>query len=228
MPDTDDDTLTEPPSSHSPMRGRLSYVVAAVAIGVLIAVVAVSVGSRDDAESADPGRTDDAVDIAADGSTGGTADGSTSTTEIPEVDTDGPFDVVLEPGPGGLLHLEVADPATPALDGAMQHCVLVTLDGPTSVEAYGCTDATAPGELVLSEPGSPRVGCAAVATRNDPAVQPAAVTSASEFDVTPAGQLPPGDYDVEVAVITGVGDGCPPADEGLERETVARTTISVG
>lgn len=249
MPDSDDAPGADPtdapvatrpaasgpatPSSPTPspmLRGRLPWVLGAIAVGIIAAVVIVSVASGDDDESADPGSTGDTVDIATDGGEGATASEDTPSdqgaTTIPEVDIEGPFDVVLEPGAGGVLHVDVADPATPALDGAAQHCVLVTLDGPASVEAYGCTDGVAPGELVLSEPGAPLVGCAAVATRSDPSV-PESVSSTSQFDISPAAELPPGDYDVEATVITGVGDGCPPADAGTERETVARTRISV-
>ncbi len=228
QPPTDADTLAtgtvetdataDEPSHGSLMRGRGLAVAAAVSLGLIAAVVIVST-NRDDSGSVD---SSEAVDIAADATTVAEAE--------PQVSTDGPFEVRLEPGDDGLLQLTVADPATPAAaDSPSQHCVLVTLSGPATVDAFGCLEAgsATSADVILSTPGEPMVGCASVTTR-EPESDVTATSATSEFVVNEGAALPQGEYEVTVVAITGIGDGCPPVDDGgVERETTARSSIVI-
>lgn len=209
--------------SGSLLRGRALAVAAAVAVGVIAAVVIVSL-NRD--SSSDDEATGDAVDIAADDTVATAPEPGTSA----EVSTEGPFDVNLGPAEDGLLQLTVDDPMTPALTNATsQHCVLVTLSGPTTVEAFGCVQAgaTDAGRLQLSSPGDPLVGCAAVATQTPPDTV-GATAATSQFVVDEGAVLPTGTYDVTVVAVTGVGDGCMPLDGSTERAATARSSIELG
>lgn len=212
-------------------RGRAAVAAAAIAVGLVAAVVIVTLTNDSGDESADPS---DAVDIASeDGTTedpGTTAerDDSAATGQW-QVTTTGPFEIALQPADAGLATITVNDPATPTLAGSdAQHCVLVTLTGPTTVETYGCTalDGTEAVELALSAPGAPIVGCAAAVT-SDAIGEPGALDATTTFEVADSSELPAGDYDVTVEAVTGTGDGCPPADGANEHLATAETTIAI-
>ncbi len=234
QPTTDANTTADP--SDTPERGSRPggsprrWVLAgagAIAVGLILAVVIVSVTSGDDDGSATTANTQD---IASDtpGASQAPAPGAEQTSSFSTV---GPFNVNIVPGSDGELLVTVADPTAPSsADTGSQVCVLATLEGPTSVEAYGCGDATTAemGELTWSVPGSPLLGCAAVATR-PPQSAIGSVDALTDLTVRPAVELPAGSYQVSVVAVTGVGDGCAPADEGgLERETTATGQITVG
>jgi hypothetical protein len=198
-------------------------------------VVIVSLTNDSNDESADPAEPADAVDIAAGDSVTedpGTT-GDDETTAAPgtwQVATTGPFEIDLQPTEAGLASITVSDPATPTLDGLdAQHCVLVTLAGPATVETFGCATVgdTETVELDLSTPGDPLVGCAAVET-NEPPGEPIPVDATTAFLISDSSGLPAGDYDVTVVAVTGTGDGCPPADGITEHEATAATTVAIG
>lgn len=212
-------------------KGRVVAAAAAIAVGLVAAVVIVSLTSESGDESADPS---DTVDIAAEEGTSKNPstdadDGPTEARDAWDVTTTGPFEIDLQPAETGLATITVNDRATPTLAGSeAQHCVLVTLTGPAMVEAYGCTalDGTGTVELALSAPGAALVGCAATAT-NEAVGEPGTVEATTTFAVSEGAELPAGDYDVTVSAVTGTGDGCPPADGSAEREATAETTITV-
>lgn len=210
-------------------KGRVVAAAAAIAVGLVAAVVIVSLTTGSGDESADPSG---AVDISAGDDTDSTAadEPAADAPEAWEVTTTGPFEIDLQPAEEGLATITVHDPATPTLAGSdPQHCVLVTLAGPATVETYGCTtvDGTGTVALTLSAPGEANVGCAAVVT-NEASGEADTVDATTTFVVSESAELPAGDYDVTVAAVTGTGDGCPPADGTAEREATAETTITVG
>lgn len=212
-------------------RGRVAVAAGAIAVGLVAAVVIVTLTDDSGDESADPS---DAVDIASEDGTsedpGTTAerDDSASTGQW-QVTTTGPFEIGLQPSDDGLATITVNDPTTPTLAGSdAQHCVLVTLSGPATVETYGCTalDGTATVDLALSDPGAPLVGCAAAVTR-DAIGEPGALDATTTFEVADSSELPAGDYDLTVEAVTGTGDGCSPADGVSEHVATAETTINI-
>jgi hypothetical protein len=217
------------------LKGRLVVASAAIAVGLIAAVVIVSLTNESSDESADPAEPSDAVDIAAGdtvtedpGTTGG-EDGPTIAPNTWQVVTTGPFEIDLRPSEAGLATITVSDPATPTLDTLdAQHCVLVTLAGPATVETYGCATigGTDTVELVLSTPGDPLVGCAAVVT-NEASGEPTSVDATTTFVVSDSPGLPAGDYDVTVVAVTGTGDGCPPTDGVTEHEATAETSVAI-
>lgn len=242
-PDTpSDDRATEPEDAGGHrsglLGGRLVAVAAAVAVGLVAAVVIVSVTNGSDDETADPSEgvdisadADATEPVATDGDTDtGSNQGADEDTASWQVTTTGAFDIELRPADAALASVTVSDPATPAVgDGESQHCVLVTLAGPATVESYGCAQlaGTETVELVLSAPGDPLVGCAAVQTRDEP-VDTTTIDAASDFWISEGSELPAGDYDLTVVAITGTGDGCPPAEGATEREATAETSITIG
>ncbi len=240
-PDTPDESSTTDgsDSQDSPrsglLGGRMWAAAAAVAIGVIAAVVIVSLntGSGDDAAD-----TSGAVEISSEQTTDAdTADAEAESepdtadaAQAFEVRTTGAFEINVEPTDAGVAAITVTDSATPTIPGTdSQHCVLVTLAGPTTVESYGCSPlgATEPVQLTLSTPGAPLVGCAAVATRETPG-EPTGTDATTNFVVAQGDALPAGDYDMTVAAVTGFGDGCAPADGPGEHEATAETTIPIG
>ena len=229
---TTGDSVSSPRSGL--LKGRLLVAAGAIAVGLVAAVVIVSLTNDSSDESADPAEPSDAVDIAAgDGVTedpGTTGDDeATVTASTWQVATTGPFEIDLQPTEAGLASITVVDPATPTLNGLdAQHCVLVTLVGPATVETYGCATlgGTETVELDLSAPGDPLVGCAAVVT-NEASGEPASVAATTTFLISDTSGLPAGDYDVTVVAVTGTGDGCPPADGITEHEATAETSVTV-
>lgn len=220
------DASEEDAGSGTLLRGRALAAAAAIAVGLIAAVLIVSTNNDD---TADRATGDDPVDIAADG-TVAPASTSPEPGTSAQVSTEGPFDIALDPASDGLLRLTVADAETPALDGTVsQHCVLVTMSGPTTVEAFGCVEAgdADPGQLQLSSPGDPQVGCAAV-TAGEPSGALRATAATSTFVIDGAGPLPAGTYDVSVVAVTGVGDGCLPVEGPAERSATATSSLEVG
>lgn len=217
------------------LKGRFVVAAAAIAVGLVAAVVIVSLTNDSSDESADPAEPSDAIDIAAGNSAtedpGTTGDDeATAAPATWQVATTGPFEIDLQPTEAGLASITVSDPVTPTLDALdAQHCVLVTLAGPATVETYGCATlgGTETVELVLSTPGDPQVGCAAIAT-NEAAGEPTPVDATTTFVVSDSPGLPAGDYDVTVVAVTGTGDGCPPADGITEHEATAETSVAIG
>lgn len=217
------------------LKGRLVVAAAAIAVGLVAAVVIVSLTNDSGGGSADAAGPADAVDIAAGdsktedpGSSAGD-DESTDQASAWQVATTGSFEIGLQPTEDGLATIAVSDPATPTLpDGDAQHCVLVTLAGPATVETYGCSalGGQETVELALSTPGDALVGCAAVVT-NEAIGEPSPIDANSTFLVTDSSGLPAGDYDVTVVAVTGTGDGCPPADGITEHEATAETSIAI-
>lgn len=232
-------TMTGDSSSHPGsglLKGRLVVAAGAIAVGLVAAVVIVSLTSGSGDGSAEPAAPSDVVDIAAGNSTtedpGTTGDDDGTTTEAGawQVTTTGPFEIDLQPTDAGLAAITVGDPATPTLDDAdARHCVLVTFAGPATVEAFGCATLGDSGtvELVLSTPGGPLIGCAAVVT-NEASGEPTPVDATTKFVVPDAPGLPAGDYDITVLAVTGTGDGCPPADGITEHEATAETSVAIG
>lgn len=230
---TADDNVSNPSSGL--LKGRLVTAAAAIAVGLVAAVVIVSLTNDSGDESAEPADPSDAVDIAAGNSTTedpGTTGGDDEATATPstwQVATTGPFEIDLQQTEAGFVAITVSDPATPTLnEGDAQHCVLVTLAGPATVETYGCAALDGPGtvELALSTPGDPLVGCAAVVT-NEASGEPTPVDATTTFLVSDSSGLPAGDYDVTVVAVTGTGDGCPPADGITEHEATAETSVAI-
>ncbi len=226
--DNDSAPAAEPGGKTSGLfRGRALLAAAAVGIGVVAAVVIVSLTT--DTEDGDPG---DAEVIAADDGESVADEGSAPTTEATTVDLGaaasvGDFSVTLRTDPEGIVRIDVDDPETPSLsDLPSQHCVLVDLAGAAAVEAYGCADPTASADtpLTLSDPAAAKVGCAAVAT-NEPPAEVGAAPGASTFLVAESAELPAGSYQLTVTAVSGVGDGCEPADGPTER--VASTTADL-
>jgi len=222
---TDEHDTDEPSGGRARplLGGRALTAVAALAVGVILAVVLV-------ARSADDGTAD--REVAATSPQAGGSAASVPPTPGPTPAPRGEVSVAAEPtGTAGGLTVTVADPATPTAAGATaRHCLLVTYDGAPGVGAYGCHDATtgATSTLRLSEPGQADVGCAATATRA-PAEAGTPSPTSSNFTVTPAGKLPAGTHTVTVTAVTGTGDGCPPADEGgAEHVGSLTTTVTVG
>ncbi|MCP4435311.1 MAG: hypothetical protein GY812_07430 [Actinomycetia bacterium] len=214
------DEQTGPPVAPGLLRGRAALAIAAVAVGLIAAVVIVSVSAASNTETADEPDVAGGVDIADD-----------DPDNVVHDSTAGDFDVVLRETGDGVLALQVADPSTPvSSESDTRHCALVTLDGPANLEAFGCVDPTIAGdsELRLSSPGDPRIGCAAIAVREQ---QGGASTldASSEFTILPGDTLPNGTYDVTVEIVSGFGDGCSPADgEGIERIATASGSVEVG
>lgn len=237
--DRDDTTPGQPAGSGRSgsglLNGRMMAAVAAVAVGIVAAVVIVSITGSDDDESAE---ASEAVEITAvPGSAEPTTDPTTASPSEPstdalEVTNQGDFEVSVSRGDPALFEITVHDPETPTSAGSPpQHCVVVTMMGPTSVETHGCAaveDTTAPGSvtLQLSTPGDPLIGCASVLTR-DASGDLDAADATTTFAVSEGAELPAGNYEVTLTTITGVGDGCEPADEPLERSTMSTFEITL-
>lgn len=210
--------------------GRLVATLGAVAVGIVAAVVIMSVTGDSDDDATGPS---DTRDIAA-GSTTTTdaADGTTPPTTWQMTTADG-FEISLGSAKGALATITVRDPATPTVDGQdPQHCVLVTLVGPSTVETFGCapvaTDSAGDQavELTPSTPGEPLIGCAATVTRETGTVG-TPLDATSRFVIPDDAELPAGDYGVTVVAVSGAGDGCPPADGVTEHEATTETSITV-
>lgn len=192
------------------------------------------------------GDPDDAQVVADDDTTTTTAP-TTSTT----VAADPGMTVELLDGPA---RIRVEDPAQPDGDGTQQCLWVRVLDpsgsGVAIAEGTQCApglsgggsaalalvpttsseSGTGPDAEVGPGPdlgqGTPvEVGCAAAVTRpateavNGTATRPGTTT----FTLS-APELAPGAYTVEVVAVSGIGDGCPPEQEGLERENEAEAT----
>lgn len=232
------DDENAPRSRPGLLGGRLVLAIGAVALGLVAAVVIISLGGDSDDSATDPSA---ARDIAAgnDATTGTDADPDAPGTSPPSTwQTTSPagLEISGDTPQGALAAISVHDPATPTVAGqASQHCVLVTLTGAVTVETFGCaaipdgpSDATTtdPVELDMSRPGDPRIGCAATET-NERADAAEPIDATSQFVIPEDPELPAGDYAMTVVTVTGVGDGCPPTDGVTEHESSAETTIAI-
>ncbi|MFZ4516982.1 MAG: hypothetical protein ACOYOP_01240 [Microthrixaceae bacterium] len=177
-----------------------------------------------------------AVGLALVGSGGGTDRSVTAGptgTAAPSSTLPPTFTVSAEPSTEGgstALVVDARDPAQPDSPDAVL-CVLVRV-GPAGQPAVSEGRACAfPGDsgvvtAPLAASGGVEIGCAGTAT---PTAPPAGatrdVTHRFRFDVT--GPFPPGAYPVKVTAVSGVGDGCTPADPG-ESLATTDTTLTVG
>lgn len=212
--------------------GRAVAAFAAIAVGLVAAVVIVSVGD-DDEGAGDPG---DAVGINAveqtSGDGSGEPGGTTASLRDYEVDLEGPVDIAVRESDEGLVEITVTDPATPVVEGAeVRQCVTVTLAGPAVVEAYACSPVGSgtdvePVAAQLSSPGDPVIGCAATVSATAAGAS-STLDATSRFVVVPGAALPPGGYDVEVSATSGSGDGCAPADEPAEHASLGSFELVV-
>ncbi|MFV0316944.1 MAG: hypothetical protein ACK5O2_08280 [Microthrixaceae bacterium] len=237
--DTDSPSPASEPGAVSPglFRGRAAFAAVAIGIGVIAAVVIVSLttAGNDDPADAEVIAADDAIEPA-DPATAGTDPGATPDNATRQVDLGaaaavGDFPVDLRTDPEGLVRIDLDDRNTPAVPNqAPQHCVLVSLSGPAQVETFGCVDNAANSPLTtleLSEPGAALVGCPAVAT-NTPAGDLSATPGMSSFLISESAPLPAGTYTLSVSAVTGAGDGCEPADGPTERVATTTAELTLG
>jgi hypothetical protein len=154
----------------------------------------------------------------------------------------------------GPARIRVDDPAQPDGEGTQQCVWVRVLDPSGSGVAVAEGTQCAPGlsgdgnaELALvpttsSESGTGpdaevgpgpdlgqgtpvEIGCAAVLVNPAPEdVNSAAVRPGVTTFTLSAPELAPGAYTVEVFAVSGIGDGCPAEQEGLERENEAEVT----
>lgn len=225
------------------LQRRRQYGAAGAGAGGALAVVLVAVlvfggGSGEDDQL-----------LADDGTTTTTTE-TTTTTTVPEPE----MTVELVQGPPA--QIVVDDPAQPVGEGTQQ-CLTVAAYEPETTAADGAlpvaegtvcapglsgngqadlalvpttSSEAGPGAEVTPDLGGGRteINCAASVVR--PAADAVASTETqpgvTAFTIS-APDLAPGQYRMVVSAVSGIGDGCAPEQEGLEREHVAETSGTI-
>lgn len=185
------------------------------------------------------------------------ADDGTTTTETTTTTTTAPApEMAVELVQGPPARIVVDDPAQPVGDESQQ-CLTVAAYEPDTTPADGAlpvaegtvcapgqsgngqadlalvpttSSEAGPGAEVTPDLGGSRteINCAASVVR--PAADAVASTETrpgvTTFTIS-APDLAPGQYRMVVSAVSGIGDGCAPEQEGLERENVAETSGTI-